>query len=459
LDVIYAGIDTNGVDHNQQAWTVPCGGSGLVWTPQGTLRTAALRGGVAIPGAHNAYSRIILRDPLTVPYTVSGEILLRSRLDSVVILGENRTPTWNWGAMFHPVFVDEDNNVVTGFAPGSTNWSASGQLDGKYGIARASRYTPPFDHDAQLGAWHRFRMEVPAVGHHRVFWDDVLVYDVVEKSPPAAWWTRPLRAGLRLDFYDFELRNLSPEAAMTLYPDGYGRAEVTLEQMVAKHGAKMHPEYRRRLMAWLVSRGGRMGIGGGWRSTQPDKPGFAPDGKSFHQDQRFASGFVGYAAVDLVVRNPGQVHRSPTWAECADAPEWGLHTFIKSPPEPWHMQCIEMRGWQSWVDAGRRDPGHFPLPGEPVPPPPPKPTGDVDMLAIDHKPGTPLWTALTWTGTHLSWVADGHADAVIRRAGVQRITVNDVEVDGIIRSSTTTTACPSPWVNTARGAAWSAQRG
>jgi hypothetical protein len=167
---------------------------------------------------------------------------------------------------------------------------------------------------------------------------------------------------------------------MTLYPDGYGTAELSYEQMVAKHGGKMHPEYRRRLFAYLESQGGRMGIGGGWRSTQPTKPGFAPDGRSFHQDQRFASGFVGYAAVDLVMRQPGQKHRAPTWAECADAPDWGLHTFIKSPPEPWHMQCIEMRGWQSWVNAGRPDPLPFVLPGTPPTQPPPT-DGDDDVAA------------------------------------------------------------------------------
>jgi hypothetical protein len=154
---------------------------------------------------------------------------------------------------------------------------------------------------------------------------------------------------------------------MILYPDGYGTAKLSLDQMKLKHGIKMHPEFAKRFFAYIESKGGAIGVGGGWRSTQPDKPGFAPAGKSFHQDQRFASGRIAYAAVDLVHVNPGKVHRSPTWAECADAPTYGLHTFITG--EPWHIQCIEMRGWQTWVNAGRPDPQPFTLPGaQPDPP-------------------------------------------------------------------------------------------
>ena len=88
----------------------------------------------------------------------------------------------------------------------------------------------------------------------------------------------------------------------------------------------------------------------------------------------------------------------------------------------------------------------------------PPTTDEVDMIAIDHKPGTPEWTALISTGTQLAHVVNGHADQVFRAAGVHRITVSDAQLDGLIQSSQTTTRCPSAWVNTARGAAWTAQR-
>ncbi len=144
------------------------------------------------------------------------------------------------------------------------------------------------------------------------------------------------------------------------------------------HEPKMHPEYARRLFAWLESKQGFLGIGGGWRLTQPLKDGVAPEGKSFHQSQTFASGFIGYCAVDLVVPNAGQVHRAPTWKEVpqqgsAEALRRGVHCNVGSPlqvgSEPWHMQPVEIDGYDSWVLAGRLDPvANYPLPGDPPPP-------------------------------------------------------------------------------------------
>lgn len=154
----------------------------------------------------------------------------------------------------------------------------------------------------------------------------------------------------------------------TLYPVGYGTQLVTMEDLRARHEPRMHPEFARRLFAWLESQDGLIGIGGGFRKTQPIRPGFAPPGKSFHEAQDFASGLSAYAAVDLVARRPGRTHRAPTWDECETGPEYGVHTFIKSPPEPWHMQCVEMRGWSTWVNDGRPDPDpNFLLPSDPVP--------------------------------------------------------------------------------------------
>ena len=33
---------------------------------------------------------------------------------------------------------------------------------------------------------------------------------------------------------------------MTTYPNGYGRSMISLDEMKRRHGAKMHPEFRRR---------------------------------------------------------------------------------------------------------------------------------------------------------------------------------------------------------------------
>lgn len=243
---------------------------------------------------------------------------------------------------------------------------------------------------------------------------------------------------------------------MIFYPDGYGTAKLSLEQMKLKHGVKMHPEFAKRFFAYVEHKGGALGVGGGWRSISNVSAASAV-GKSFHQDQKFASGFVGYAAVDLVHVVPGNKHRSPTWAETEDAPLYGLHTFIKVPNEPWHIQCIEMRGWQTWVNAGRPDPQPFTLPGTPAPPPPA--VDEVDMILIKYDRGGGDWTGLSYTGTQLAHVTTSDAWSIPTSVGAPVVNVNDAQLDALIKSAQTTNACPPEWVGTSRGAAWTAQRG
>jgi hypothetical protein len=147
-----------------------------------------------------------------------------------------------------------------------------------------------------------------------------------------------------------------------LLPFGYGTEERSLDQVEARLLVNYHPEYVARLVAWMRSCDGRIGVGGGFRpdGTQPAKAGFAPAGKSFHQNQKYSDGFVGATAVDLVHRNPGSKHRSPTWAEVpaqgsAEAAKWGLHCNVGTPgargSEPWHIQPVEIDGHQSWLEA------------------------------------------------------------------------------------------------------------
>lgn len=162
-------------------------------------------------------------------------------------------------------------------------------------------------------------------------------------------------------------------------PYGYQRGERTLREIQNILLTHYHPEYVRRIIPWLASKNGTIGVGGHWRATgsQPSKPGFAPEGKSFHQDQRYSDGFVGACAVDLVARNGLLNHRSPVWAQVPaqgskDAAKWGLHCNIGS--EAWHMQPVEIDGHGTWLVAGRPFPRKdYPIPVDapaPVPVPP-----------------------------------------------------------------------------------------
>ena len=171
--------------------------------------------------------------------------------------------------------------------------------------------------------------------------------------------------------------------AETRYPWGYGRETVSLAQIELRLRPNYHPEFLRRFIPWLESKGGHIGVGGHFRTTQPAKPGFAPEGKSFHQAQDYRDGVNGKAcAIDLVATTSSGVWRSPYWHETPksgtqESKDWGLHTFIKG--EPWHIQPIEIRGWSSWRYLHRRraPEASYPIPGgnivptpDPIPDPP-----------------------------------------------------------------------------------------
>lgn len=169
-----------------------------------------------------------------------------------------------------------------------------------------------------------------------------------------------------------------------LYPVGYGSTLVTMRRLRELHEPRMHPHFAAPLFAWIESMGGEVGIGSGWRApgTQPDAAGFAPEGKTFHQDQVFNSKLVRYAAVDLVRKNPtGGAHVGMRWSDSDTAPAYGLHTFING--EPWHMQNTNIRGWQSWVNAGRPDPILVNYPGITPPKPPPHTGAPVTTTSTD----------------------------------------------------------------------------
>ena len=197
----------------------------------------------------------------------------------------------------------------------------------------------------------------------------------------------------------------------TTYPSGYGRTHHDLDDLFWRHHVdKMHPAYARRLKAWLESQGGHVGSGGSWRDTgtQPDKPGFAPEGKSFHQYQQFSSGLVAFCAVDLVARNGTNIHRAPRWDEVpaqgsVDAQRWGVHCNVSS--EAWHMQPVEIDGHASWITAGSPDPVTvYPLPTDPTPKPPPPPPPPPDPEDPDM---TPRYFKTSATSPTLWYTTDG----------------------------------------------------
>lgn len=149
----------------------------------------------------------------------------------------------------------------------------------------------------------------------------------------------------------------------TLYPIFYGTRLVSWDVVEATFKPHMHPEAWKRGANFLWHHGGKFGVGGGRRITQPNKPGAAPENMSFHEDQDFPSG-VFYTAWDLIVVNPGYVHRAPLASEVPNqgsqsAINYGFHINVGTPGksgyEPWHGQPIELDGFLAWVSQGRPD--------------------------------------------------------------------------------------------------------
>jgi peptidoglycan hydrolase-like protein with peptidoglycan-binding domain len=136
------------------------------------------------------------------------------------------------------------------------------------------------------------------------------------------------------------------------YPYGYARPPeggpqgmgtmLTWEQMMTKSTvARLDREVLRRLHALIdfaYTAGVPLGVGTGWRQTQPDKPGFAPDGNSNHQS--FSPPYNA-VAIDTVP------NISWDWLE-KYANNYGFRTFRHVNNEPWHIQPAEIPAGRKW---------------------------------------------------------------------------------------------------------------
>jgi len=190
---------------------------------------------------------------------------------------------------------------------------------------------------------------------------------------------------------DYEKLLAARELGRVLYPDGYGQWATffSIEDLMRRHrdqgGASMEPETERRITAYLIHKGGEIGIGDSWRPLGSHTSPASRANKSFHQDQMFYEGSTYFCAVDIVViggfsADGELIVREPSREQIADSKEWGLHDMGSGKRH--HLGPIEIRGHGTWVSNGRRRPLHgFQLPAPdvqvpdiPEPPAPPAPT-------------------------------------------------------------------------------------
>jgi hypothetical protein len=134
----------------------------------------------------------------------------------------------------------------------------------------------------------------------------------------------------------------------------------------------------------------------------------------------------------------------------------------------WTSRKIDPSGPSMWAASGKWDMDEFradvaaTLAAQTTTPPT---TDDEDdaMFRIrytdsSYKPGA--YTGLICNGTQLGWIGDGHADIALGKGGARVVDdLTTAELDGLIKTLQTTSKCPPEWVNTPRGAAWTANRG
>lgn len=247
---------------------------------------------------------------------------------------------------------------------------------------------------------------------------------------------------------------------MIYIPVGYGRRLMGLDAALERYGVGMEPEYKRRLHNYLSSKGGQQGIGSAWRRTPHPVSAASRAGHSFHQTQVFNDGTSWFCAVDLVCRNGTNVHRAPQWSEVPkqgtsnpDIEQFGVHANIRT--ETWHLQPVEIDGYQSWVRSGRHRPAPRPLPPPTLPPP--TESELPDMMILDLNPGTDWWVAMVLDANTISHIVDGNHVAVLERGGVPRVKLDETELDGVLRSVKTLNASPfgpGPARNDALNSRW-----
>jgi len=244
-----------------------------------------------------------------------------------------------------------------------------------------------------------------------------------------------------------------------LIPWGYQRSEKTLAGAWDILEPNYHPEAARRFIFWLHEQGGKTGIGGHFRplGTQPGLPGFAPEGKSFHQPQDYRDGVQQKAcALDLVVRTRDSAHRAPRWEEVpvqgsGEAVLFGVHANVST--ESWHVQPIEIDGFFSWrwLPPIRQAPAaDYPLP-EIEPTNSKEITVNVSLTKIrmgDSGPDVSRAQAILWhlfDQAEVLGAVDGHFGPATDRAVRNFQTViSSLEVDGIVGPKTWTALIELP---------------
>ncbi len=173
-----------------------------------------------VPGNVNTYLRYESDETFQVPFTWSGRIKTTKNYGPEArFLFTNEEVWYDPKLVFHPQYgtdatiaAGNDENVLIGLNDGRTSVSAelrAERPERPYGV-RTGYESKKVDYPGVVfdGEWHDFRVEVLSHGHYQLWWDGQLMADVVEKEPFTIQTGR-VRVGLRLDFLDVTLTDLT----------------------------------------------------------------------------------------------------------------------------------------------------------------------------------------------------------------------------------------------------------
>ena len=211
-------------------------GGGLVDTPEG--QRTGLWG---VPGNVHNYIRLSSVESYSVPFVWTGRAKTTKNYgpDAKFVPG-GQTVWYNPAFVFFPQYgtdatdCDGNNeNVLIGLNDNKVGISAELRCerpDQAYGVRTGyesrTRGDPGVVWDDQ---WHDFRVEVHSHEHYTVYWDDVLMADVIEESPATIKPGR-VKVGIRLDFCDVTLTDLNlVEETMTEFVPIYFLAKMYRE--------------------------------------------------------------------------------------------------------------------------------------------------------------------------------------------------------------------------------------
>lgn len=178
-------------------------GAALMRSDAGTLRTAYL----GEPGAHGVYHRCHTPNTMLPPFEFTGRLKIHGwKQPHVFEWGDEATYTP--ALVFHVMHQSNRHNLVVGVGnPDRELASVSAEVDGRYGFRTGFTTRERLPDPTTFGRWHSFRVWASSLAEWGVDIDRVPVVHVVEKSPPTM--TGPVGVGLRLDFLDVELADLS----------------------------------------------------------------------------------------------------------------------------------------------------------------------------------------------------------------------------------------------------------